>query len=275
MICTQFHLETLGFCFKLLNDDTFRQIKWSLDNFMKLRTSQGVGVSVKKGQILTISDEEYLWSLGLLGRHSPEVLLNTVVFIIGKGFALRAGKEHQALRSPPFNSQMELMRDDEGYWFIRYNEEIGFKMNKGGLKHRKVEPKKVDMYAIDSEECCPVRLIIHYLSLLPRNRTCRSFYLQPKKKFSDSCWYLDRPAGVHKLKDVVKDMCNKAKLPGFYTNHSLRSSATTSMYRGNIDEQLIQEITGPVIVLVRKLVKEILRLNQKKQHEMIVYLFVH
>ena len=239
VICTQFHLETLGFCFKLLNDDTFRQIKWSLDNLMKLHTSQGVGVSVKKAQILTISDEEYLWSLGLLGRHSPEVLLNTVVFIIGKGFALRAGKEHQALRSPPFNSQMELMRDDEGYWFIRYNKEIGFKTNKGGLKHCKVEPKEVDMYAIDSEERCPVRLIIHYLSLLPRNRTCRSFYLQPKKKFSDSCWYLDRPAGVHKLRDVVKDMCNKAKLPGFYTNHSLRSSAATSMYRGNIDEQLI------------------------------------
>ena len=96
-----------------------------------------------------------------------------------------------------------------------------------------------------------MHLIIHYLSLLPRNRTCRSFYLQPKKKFSDSCWYLDRPAGIHKLRDVVKDMCNKAKLPGFYTNHSLRSSATTSMYRGNIDEQLIQEITGHRSLAVR------------------------
>ena len=143
VICTQFHLETLGFCFKLLNDDTFRQIKWSLDNLMKLRTSQGVGVSVKKAQILTISDEEYLWSLGLLGRHSPEVLLNTVVFIIGKGFALRAGKEHQALRSPPFNSQMELMRDDEGYWFIRYNEEMGFRRTRVVLNTAKSNQKRL------------------------------------------------------------------------------------------------------------------------------------
>ena len=100
------------------------------------------------------------------------------------------------------------------------------------------------MYAIDNDECCPVRLIIYYLSLLLKNRKCKSFYLQPKNKYTDECWFLDHPAGVHRLRDCVKELCNKAKLPGFYSNHSLRSSAATNMYRGNIDEQLIQEITG-------------------------------
>ena len=95
IICVQFHLEICGFCFKLLSDDTFKDIKWTLDNIMKIRTSEGVGVSVRKAQILSVSDEEYLWSLGLLGSNTPDVLLNTVVFMIGKGFALRAGKEHQ------------------------------------------------------------------------------------------------------------------------------------------------------------------------------------
>ena len=192
-----------------------------------------------------------MWNLGLLGRHSPEVLLNTVIFLVGKGFALHAGKEHQALRSPPFDSQMELMRDEQGYWFIRYKEEVGFKTNKGGLKHRRVDPKEVDMYAIDSIERCPVRLIIHYLSLLPKNRKCKAFYLQTKKKFTDDCWFQDRPVGVHRLRECVKDLCSKAKLPGHYTNHSLRSSAATNMYRGNIDEQLIQEITGHRSLVVR------------------------
>ena len=211
VVCLQFHLETMGFCYKLLNDDVFKEIKWSLDNIMKLRTSQGIGVSVRKAEILTQSDEEYLWSLGLLGRFSPEVLLNTVIFMVGKGFALRAGKEHQVLRSPPFDSQLELFRDEQGYWFIRYSEERGFKTNKGGLKHHKVEPKEVDMYAIDNCERCPFWLIIHYLSLLPKNRNCKSFYLQPKKKFSDGCWFLDRPAGVHRLRECVKELCKKAK----------------------------------------------------------------
>ena len=140
VICIQFHLEINGFCFKLLNDERFREIKWSLDNLMKLRTAEGVGVSVRKAQILSQSEEEFLWSLGLLGSSNPEVLLNTVIFVIGKGFALRAGKEHQALRSPSFNSQFSFLHDDQGYWLIRYNEEIGFKTNKGGLKHRKVDP---------------------------------------------------------------------------------------------------------------------------------------
>ena len=179
-----------------------------------------------------------------MGRYTPDVLLNTVIFMIGKGFALRAGNKHQALRSPPFQSQFELLRDNEGYWFIRFKEEIGFKTNKGGLKHHKVEQKEVDMYAIDNAERCPVRLMIHYLSVLPKNRKCKSFYLQPKKKYTDDCWFLDRPAGVHRLRDCVKKLCKDAKLPGFYSNHSLGSTAATSMYRGNIDEQLIQEITG-------------------------------
>ena len=42
VICVQFQLELMGFCYKLLNDDDFRQIKWSLDNIMKMHTSEGV-----------------------------------------------------------------------------------------------------------------------------------------------------------------------------------------------------------------------------------------
>ena len=211
---------------------------------MKKSTSEEVGVSVLKVEILTTADKEYLWTLGLLRRFLPDVLLNTVIFMVGKGFALHAGNEHQALRSPPFDSQLDFMRDDQGYWLIRYKEEIGIKTNKGGLKHRKVDSKEVDLNAIDHEEHCPICLIIHYLSQLPKNRKCRSFYLQPKKRYSDECWFSDRPVGIHRLRDCVKNLCNKSKLPGFYTNHSLRSSAATSLYRGNIDEQLIQEITG-------------------------------
>ena len=57
----------------------------------------------------------------------------------------------------------------------------GFKTNKGGIKHRKVEPKVVDMYPIRDESRCPVRIILYYLSKFPPNRNCEAFYLQPKK----------------------------------------------------------------------------------------------
>ena len=44
----------------------------------------------------------------------PETLLNTLVFMIGKGFALKAGKEHHVLWAPPFNFQFRSLCDHEG-----------------------------------------------------------------------------------------------------------------------------------------------------------------
>ena len=88
VICLQFYLETIGFPWKIVNDDKFTNVKYTLDNMMKLRTEQGIGVSVHKAEVLTATDEDLLWSLGFLGTSNPTQLLNTVVFTIGKGLAL-------------------------------------------------------------------------------------------------------------------------------------------------------------------------------------------
>ena len=250
LICLQFNLESIGFAWKLLNEEGFKDVKYTLDNVMKLRTQQGLGVSVRKAQVLSAMDEDYLWSIGYLGTYNPEVLLNTLVFVIGKGLALWAGKEHHRLRAPPFDSQLQFMHDEDGI-FIRYTEDIGLKTNKGGIKHKPIKPKVVDLFPISNIERCPVRIIMKYLSLLPHDRICKSFYLQPKKKYNAFCYYQNRPAGVKRLRDTVKDVCKKANLPGFYSNHSLRSTVCTRMYNCNIDEQLIMEISGHRSLAVR------------------------
>ena len=215
-----------------MNEERFGDIRNTLDNMMKLRTAQGVGTSVRKAQILSHTEGDLLWATGLLGDSNPETLLNTVVFMIGKGFALRAGKEHQALRSLTSNSQFQFLRDSDGYYFIRYTEDIGLKTNKGGIKQRKIQPKEVDLYPIENVQHCPVRFIMAYLMRLPPNRCSTVFYLQPKKKIIDSIWYQDRPCGVNKLRDVVKELCKTAGLTGFYSNHSLRSVAATKNVQG-------------------------------------------
>ena len=86
LICVQFHIETIGFGYKILNDENFKDVKFTLGNVMKLRTSQGLGGAAKQADILTASHEDYLWSVELLGYHDSEVLLNTVVLVLGKGF---------------------------------------------------------------------------------------------------------------------------------------------------------------------------------------------
>ena len=197
------------------------------------------------------TDEDYLWSLGLLGTHNPEVLLNTLVFTIGKGCALRAGKEHYALRGPPFNSQFTFLHDEFGQIFLRYKEEIGFETNKGGIKHRKIDPKEVDVYPIQNPERCPLRIFLKYLSLLPVNCNCKKLYLQPKKKFTPDVWFQDRPAGENRLRDTIKDVCSKAGFTWIFFKSFSEGTAATRMYRCNIDEKLIQEITGHRSLAVR------------------------
>ena len=154
VVCLQFHLETLGMAFKLLNQDAFRDIRFTLDNVMKACTAQGIGISVRRAQILSTTDEDYLWSIGRLGTSNPDQLLTTLVFMIGKGFALRADKEHQNLRNSYYNSQLSFVKDEDGDLLIRYTEDIGLKTNKGGLKHRKVEAKSVDLFPIENANRC-------------------------------------------------------------------------------------------------------------------------
>ena len=96
----------------------------------------------------------------------------------------------------------------------------------------------------DRPERCPLHVILWYLSLLLKTRTCQAFYLQPHKKFFGKAWFLNRPAGINKLWNVVGEMYKEAGLPGHYTNHSLHSTAAMKMYQNDLDEQLIMEITG-------------------------------
>ena len=61
-------------------------------------TGLGVGSNIKEGQALSEDKENKLWKLGLLGDSSPRVLLDTMVFLIGKNFSLRSGKENRNLK---------------------------------------------------------------------------------------------------------------------------------------------------------------------------------
>ena len=219
--------------------------------WMKARVSQGVGLTAKHLEIITVMYEDLLWSLGLLGTSNPDQLLNTIIFCVGKGFTLRAGKEHRALRAIPFQSQFKFLREQDGEILLRYMEDVGLKTNKGGLKHRNIEAKAIDLYASLNCDRCPLHAIIKYMTLLPKNRTCSAFYLQLRKKYFGKAWYVNRPAGINRLWTAVGGMCHEAGLSGHYTNHSLCSTAATKIYQKAIDKQIIMEITGHCSMAIR------------------------
>ena len=157
VICVQFYLETLGFSWKLLNNEAFTDVKFTLDNVMKMRTAAGIGTSVKKANFMSSSNEDYLWSLEFLGTHSPDVLLNTVVFIMGKGFCITCwkrapsskGAHHSGPNFCPF--MMTMVK-----YLLDIMRKLDLKLKKVGIKHRKIDPKEVDLYPIENPDRCPV-----------------------------------------------------------------------------------------------------------------------
>ena len=72
IICVQFHLETLSYSWKLLNEEKFKEIRFTLDNTMKKHTSDGIGVSVWKAQTLS----SFWWRLTL--EHVIQITQNSL-----------------------------------------------------------------------------------------------------------------------------------------------------------------------------------------------------
>ena len=63
--------------------------------------------------------------------------------------------------------------------------------------------------------------------------------------------FSDAPVGENRIHSFVKDLTTKAGIPGYYTNHSLHATGCTCMYNDDIDEQVIQEISGHRSLTVR------------------------
>ena len=195
----------------------FDKLKFTLGNTMKERAVNSVRNNVKKAEVLTFTDEDLLWSLGLLGLHSPQASLDTNVFKLDFTCSLCVSKGHRLLHSTPCKFQFEFLNDSSGNVFLRYTENFSLNTNKRGLKHRNLGCKAIDVYYISDVSRCPIRLLMKYLSMLPKKpRVTQALYLQPRKKFTPRNWCLGRPVGANTLRDTVKELSIKAGLPGYY-----------------------------------------------------------
>ena len=196
-----------------LKNPEFANFRTSLDAEMKRIQQLGVGATKKQAEILTELEEEILWERGLLGDHSPQMLLDTIVFYTGLYFALRSGKE---LRSSP--CQVEVIERDGERPYLRYTEGVS-KNLPGGLKGRNVKPKAIIQHSNPSNpRRCFVRLFKLYRSLCPKEAPDHAFYLRPSDSPSDTCWYTKAPLGHTKLVQTVGWLCKTAGIQGYKIN---------------------------------------------------------
>lgn len=222
----------------IFKDPAFSGFQRTLDSEMKRLRSLGLGVKRKQAEPITIAEENMLWERGFLGDSSPQVLLDTMLFLCGVHFALRSGEEHRSLQL----SQFELVSPPNEDAYLVYTENYS-KNNQGGLQHRKVKPKSVTCYANKQDPTrCLVHLFQEYLRHRPTDTKC--FYLTPLRKIKNDLWYSKMPVGHNTLSRTVGRLCQQAGISGFKTNHSLRVTSATRLFQSGVDEQLIMSHTG-------------------------------
>jgi hypothetical protein len=193
---------------RLLSDSRFKELQYTLDNTMKDRAEKGMGLHVKQAQVISIEKEEQLWVKGLLGSNNGQVLLDTLIYLIGLNFALRSGDEHRTLSRDQFQ-----LHSLDGSVYLEYTEKLS-KTNRRGLKDVKVPRKVCRSYERkDMPNRCLVYLYRKYLSLCPSDLSNDyAFYLQPLRKPTDIKWFSSVPVGKNTLSGTISRMC---KLAGF------------------------------------------------------------
>lgn len=140
-----------------LDDTKFNTMREVLDAKMKSLSKQGIGLKRRPADIISIDQENIMWQKGMLGTDSPKRLLDTLLYILGLNFALRAAQEHRNLRVGE-NSQLTIKTAPNNVRYLEYKEDLS-NCNSGGINHRKVKPKVTRAYEnLLQPERCVVKL---------------------------------------------------------------------------------------------------------------------
>ena len=108
-------------------DPAFVEFWGTLD--AEIKRIQSLGIGTKRRQAEPLTCEEMLWQTRQLGDHSPQTLVDTMVFMNGMYFALRSGGEHRNLRHDP--PQIELIEKRGERAYLKYIEDISKKSSRG------------------------------------------------------------------------------------------------------------------------------------------------
>lgn len=221
-------------------DPRFKALHNTCDSEFRSLHEDGIGTEKKSAAIITKEDEDRLWDSGVLSTKTPDGLQKAVFYYLGKVCCLRGGEEQRSLKL----SQFTRLHNPERYIYTEH----GSKNRNGGFYQLHVENKVVPIFKNpEAGSRCLVSLLDLYIEKLPPiAKTQDLFYCRSLQKYDPERgpWYSNQPRGKHYLSEMVKNMCKDAKVEGQFTNHSLRATGATELFRNNVPEKVIQEFTG-------------------------------
>ncbi|PAA85249.1 hypothetical protein BOX15_Mlig005367g15 [Macrostomum lignano] len=228
----------------LWKDAACRDARMALDAAMKEATREGLVPGTNASSPIPATLEEELWQKGRLATTSPKLLLFTLVFYLGKQFALRGGTELHGLR---YSCEIQLQHED-GQELLVYCENRATKTNNAGIKRRFVPLKTVKAsHTADHDRCLPCIYKL-YVDKRPENCTVQNLFLawmRSDASIQQGRWYQNAPVGRHSLDGIVRELT--APLTGVtqrYTNQSLRKTCASTLHRAGFAREDIARVTG-------------------------------
>ena len=222
------------------NPGNFKVLHDALDFRMKELARAGVGASTKRAPVISLELEEKLWKSNICNMDTPVGLYNSIFYLVGLNFALRGGRELYNLRIENFVVESSV----SGERSLVFHEDVS-KSNQGGLMHRKINAKHVEVKEnTEKPTRCVVRAFSEYVNRCPKVNRPSAFFLQPIYSPETEIWFSTQRVGIHKLNSTLSKITEKAGCSQRFTNHSLRRTAATRTYQAGFDDKAVSSVTG-------------------------------
>ena len=165
------------------SDVRFQELHKTLDTVCSELHTRGVGAKTNSAAVISLEDEDLLWSQGLLGYDSPLVLFHTVFFYIGLFFCLRGGQEQRNLSWQNFRRVPE---DPKAYTSGTYYEYYEFASKNNQHRFRDVHStnKCVKAYANCGSNKCLVKIIDFLKTKIPNDPKRFTYVLFQKLRWT-------------------------------------------------------------------------------------------
>ena len=225
-------------------DPRFRPLLKTLDSLSSELHRSGVGVAKNSAKVIESDHESLFWEKGLLGSSTPKVLQRTVFFYVGLNFVLRGIQEQYDLVPSQFVRYPQDTKIYDESVYYEYREYVSTN-NQHRFKDINSKNKTVKAFALPGKDYCVVKLLDKYLSMLPSDASY--FYMRAKDKAPPNpsmSSFMNQRVGINVLKNMIPELSVKSGIQVSYTNHSLRATAITRMFNGEVDEKVIAETSG-------------------------------